>query len=565
MPSNWSLTEAGMELSLFSPFELFHHLRSLSAVALLACSILLLVLCNVFLVAYRLYFHPLSHFPGPKLAAATWWYEFYFDAIKPGLYYREVERMHHKYGPAVRISPHELHLNHPSLWETIYAPKNDKWEWGIKALGLPEAAVGTVEHEIHRKRRAAIAPFLSRRAVERFGHVIYSNLEEMVERLREAKEVRRKRPAAEEKGNGEAEALDEGGDGKDEEETEGVVEMGRLWHCLAVDVVTEYAFARSYGLVRDKEAGTQWHGMLQKVMQNGHTIKHFPIFLRLRDVFAAMPVDWVRRLAGEGMAMAVRLQNNMRAQIEAIRQGKEEEIDVLKYKAHPTIFHELLQSQSIPESEKRTDRIWQDGQSVVVGGSETVAKVLTHVTFHLLAKPDVLAKLRQELEGGGFMTREMLERGEKPRWQDLERCRYLAAVIMEGLRVSMPAVQRMNRVLPHTERVFSVPDHTQRAADGQPVMREYRIPPGTPVSMSPQFLHFDETIFPKPYEFTPERWLEDSDGGVGQGDPVALTGTGGKGKKSLAKYIASFGYGTRICVGMKSVIRLASLSPERLC
>lgn len=374
--------------------------------------------------------------------------------------------------------------------------------------------------------------------------MIYGNFEEFIGRLRAAKEARLR---FEERPAGESTEEEEG----DEETTRGVVEMGRLWHCLAMDVVTEYAFARSYGLVRNREAGRQWHGMLQKVMQNGHTIKHFPIFLRVRDILTALPLAWVEKMAGEGMAMAVRLQHNMRTQIEAIKAGREEVDDALRYKSHPTIFHELLQSKSIPEAEKRTERIWQDGQSVVVGGSETVAKVLTHITFHLLAEPDVLAKLRRELEEGGFMTQEMKERGEKPRWQDLERCRYLAAVVMEGLRVSMPAVQRMNRVLPHAERVFTVPDHTRRDADGRPVMREYRIPPGTPVSMSPQFLHFDGTIFPEPYEFRPERWLEDSASSVGGGDPVTAMTTGDKGKRSLAKYIASFGYGTRICVGMK--------------
>ncbi|EON67247.1 hypothetical protein W97_06500 [Coniosporium apollinis CBS 100218] len=477
-----------MPLSPPSPTDLFRHLRSSPTSTLLAYTALLVVAYTISLAIYRLYFHPLSRFPGPKLAAVTWWYEFYYDAVKPGLYWREVERMHREYGPVIRISPHELHLNSPHLWDTIYAPKNDKWGWGIAAIGLPDSAVGTVSHELHRKRRAALSPFLSRRAVEKFGHVIYGNFEEFVERLRAARDTR----------------------------VRGVVEMGRLWHCLAVDVVTEYAFARSYGLVRNRGAGRQWHGMLQKVMQNGHTIKHFPIFLRVRDILTALPLAWVEKMAGEGMAMAVRLQHNMRAQIEAIKAGREELDDALRYKSHPTIFHELLQSKSIPEAEKRTERIWQDGQSVVVGGSETVAKVLTHITFHLLAKPDVLAKLRRELEQGGFMTQEMKERAEKPRWQDLERCRYLAAVVMEGLRV-----------------IFTVPDHTRRDADGRPVTREYRIPPGTPVSMSPQFLHFDGMIFPEPYAFRPERWLEDGASG-----------------RSLAKYIASFGYGTRICVGM---------------
>jgi hypothetical protein len=46
----------------------------------------------------RLYAHPLSHIPGPKLAALTWWYEFYFDVIQPGRFVFKIQELHQKYG-----------------------------------------------------------------------------------------------------------------------------------------------------------------------------------------------------------------------------------------------------------------------------------------------------------------------------------------------------------------------------------------------------------------------------------------------------------------------------------
>lgn len=57
-------------------------------------------LYSLYLTIYRLYLSPLAKFPGSKLAAATGWYEFYYDYWQNGKYIFEIEKMHRKYGMA---------------------------------------------------------------------------------------------------------------------------------------------------------------------------------------------------------------------------------------------------------------------------------------------------------------------------------------------------------------------------------------------------------------------------------------------------------------------------------
>lgn len=72
----------------------------LSAADLLLSVIGVASLYSCMLVIYRLYLSPLSKFPGPRLAAATLWYEFYYDVIKHGRYTWKLAELHAEYGAA---------------------------------------------------------------------------------------------------------------------------------------------------------------------------------------------------------------------------------------------------------------------------------------------------------------------------------------------------------------------------------------------------------------------------------------------------------------------------------
>lgn len=73
------------------------------------------------LVLYRLYFHPLSRFPGPASAAISRWPEFYHEVIKQGQFSKVIDQYHEKYGPIVRVVPNEIHIKDSEFYEEFYS------------------------------------------------------------------------------------------------------------------------------------------------------------------------------------------------------------------------------------------------------------------------------------------------------------------------------------------------------------------------------------------------------------------------------------------------------------
>jgi len=59
--------------------------------------LLWLVFCTL-VVIRRIWFHPLSHVPGPKLAAATYLYHAYYQVWRGGEFYKHRPALHAKYG-----------------------------------------------------------------------------------------------------------------------------------------------------------------------------------------------------------------------------------------------------------------------------------------------------------------------------------------------------------------------------------------------------------------------------------------------------------------------------------
>ena len=183
--------------------------------------------------------------------------------------------------------------------------------------------------------------------------------------------------------------------------------------------------------------------------------------------------------------------------------------DKTSTESHPTVFHSLRDDPDLPLSEKSLPRLVMEAQTLIGAGTLTTTHMLSMTAYHILANPPILRKLLEELE-------EAIPDIATPcPLQTLEQLPYLSAVISEGLRVSYGSVHRLQRVHPDNALIF----------------RDWIIPPGTPVSMSSISMHDDQSIFPEPRKFDPQRWI-------------------GPERDIRQKYLFNFGRGARQCVGM---------------
>lgn len=191
-----------------------------------------------------------------------------------------------------------------------------------------------------------------------------------------------------------------------------------------------------------------------------------------------------------------------------------------KAKDGPQSMFTALFDSDLPPSELEPLRLQHEAISVIGAGIETTMYCLSTCTYHLLANPAILARLRAELQTA------IPDPARIPDLDALMQLPYLTCVINEALRFTYGTPQRLPRTCP-TPVVYTAPNGGGK---------EYILPVGTVISMDNYTASHDPTIFPEPYAFRPDRW---------EGNPAAPDG------KPLTRYLVAFGRGTRSCLGIQ--------------
>ncbi|RDW81377.1 cytochrome P450 [Aspergillus mulundensis] len=118
-------------------------------------------------------------------------------------------------------------------------------------------------------------------------------------------------------------------------------------------------------------------------------------------------------------------------------------------------------------------------KDVCFAGTDSTGMNTATIIWYLVKCPEIYDRLRTALQTASPDT-------------DPLSTPYLRAVVREGLRLSWANPIRLPRAVP----------------TGGWKYKSYFFPPGTSVGVSAWQLHQDETVFPDPLSFKPERWLE---------------------------------------------------------
>ncbi|KAL3464472.1 cytochrome P450 [Aspergillus heterothallicus] len=397
---------------------------------------------------YRLYFHPLSHIPGPKLAAISYGYEFYHNIIRGGLFIWEVRRLHEIYGPIIRINPREVHILDPDYYEEIYASsarKREKDPVLVAQFDLPGSGFGSVDAESHRERRAPVDRFFSKRAIENTEDLIGKNIDKFFFYLEQAHQAH------------------------------SVVSLDAGFAALTSDTIYEYVYSYNPQSLDKEGFNASVRDGINGLFRSAHLLYFFPI---LQTILNATPLGLLEKLNPPAFALASQKRDLYLRAAEALKNA-----DASHGKKGDNLINTLAAT-TMPQHMRSPERLMNEGFALIIGGTETTARTLAVGAWHIYDRADIREKLRAELKTVMPLPE------TRPRWNQLERLPYLSGIVNESLRLSTGIANRSARVAPTETLVYN----------------GYRIPPGTPVSETHCHILMHPEIFPNPEEFDPERW-----------------------------------------------------------
>ncbi|PWY73733.1 cytochrome P450 [Aspergillus heteromorphus CBS 117.55] len=339
------------------------------------------IFCRCF---YRIYLHPLSAVPGPKLAACTSLWLTYHTYI--GDECTVVYGLHQKYGPVLRVAPNDVDIAHLDAIEPLY----------FACGGFPKARpyskfdldghatiFSTLNLSDRAARAKAVTPLFSSASIRSSQKALGDVFDAFVARLRS--EARTAKP----------------------------VNVLNAARAMAIDGMSAHLFHERYGAMTETADLMSASPFVDSCVQIGAFFNLVP-----------------GKMGDALMAMVERWSTNTKL--------KESHGLIDKY------TRKLVQT-AVPESGSYQSRLLGKLTAaqcqielidVCFAGTDSTAMNTASIMWYLTKQPDIYARLRQEVL-------KTTQNGEDPM-----TCAYLRGVIREGLRLSWSTPVRLPRLVP---------------------------------------------------------------------------------------------------------------------
>ena len=397
---------------------------------------------------YRIWFHPLSHVPGPILPKITSYWLNYHAYI--GDEATAVQKLHQRYGPVVRTGPRDVDIADGGALNGIYVEKGGF----LKAtfyrnfdIDGHQSLFSATDPTYRAPRAKAVLPLFSTANLRVGSDRIYKCVETLVAKVQASK-------------------------------TGKPIDILNLTRSFATDAVTTYLFQYNYGGLEEESLSAA--GMVDTFVA-GNRFFYLPswIFSRLE---AWLPIFLPDSEAEESLAKVDKYVKDVVSKTQSDKGAQLKGNYPSRMLAHTNMTSHEAAAQC---------------KDLMFAGTDSTGMNLAAIMFHLSRSPSILAKVKEELTSEAHATiKDPIE---------LQSLPYLRGVVREGLRMSMANPTRLGRVVAPEGWTF-IPSGTSqhsKSTDGNIYLQA-----GTIVSCTPLELHFNPRVFPSPFKFDPERWSE---------------------------------------------------------
>ncbi|KAJ4346340.1 uncharacterized protein N0V89_010269 [Didymosphaeria variabile] len=409
---------------------------------------------SVYKCIYNLYFHPLSHIPGPLWARAT--PIPYILGIRYGDMVPWIQKLHEKYGDVVRVAPNECSfISGETAWQDIYGFRTgrnkggdtfqkDRYWYPVPYTGSPSMLIA--DDPNHSRMRKNLSHAFADRALRDQESLVQDLVDLLIQRLNER--------------------VAEGKEATD---------LMTWYNYTTFDIITDLTFGEPLYCLRDKG----YHPWVQLVLGS---LKAGGIMSMRRQYPLVAAYDRFLSMFNKNSAALLNARESfMKAVAEQVHQRLERETE------RPDFFTAVIKNQGIGNKALTKAEMVSNSTTLMIAGSETTATLLSGVTFLILRNPSVYEKLKSEI-------RSCFTSADQITFAAVEKLEYTIAVLQEALRYYPPVPTGFPRVAPK---------------GGDTVSDRY-IPEGTVVYVSQHATNHSPRNFVEPDAFVPERWLKDA-------------------------------------------------------